>query len=141
MKISTRGRYALRVLVDLAEHNGNGFVTLKDIAERQNISKKYLEQIVPALTRSGIIRSNRGLQGGYVFVKEPSEVTVGDVLRLSEGNMAPVACLECTPNLCERRHICPTLPVWTGLQKVITEYLDSITIEDIVEGRVSNNVL
>ena len=140
MKISTKGRYALRLLVDLAENGGDGFVALKDIAERQSISKKYLEQIVPQLTRGGLIRSNRGLQGGYVFVRDPNDITVGEVLKLTEGNLAPVACLECTPNKCERQHICPTLPVWIGLQNVIVNYLDSITISDIVEGRVKDSV-
>lgn len=132
MKISTKGRYALRMLIDLAEHNDNGFVALKEIAERQDISKKYLEQIIPILNRSGILMTNRGYQGGYKLAKEPAEITVGEILRNTEGSMAPVACLEQTPNQCEKCSYCMTLPVWQGLEKVVNEYLDGITLQDII---------
>ncbi len=132
MKISTKGRYALRMLIDLAEHNDNGFVALKEIAERQDISKKYLEQIIPILNRSGILMTNRGYQGGYKLAKEPAEITVGEILRNTEGSMAPVACLEQTPNQCEKCSYCVTLPVWQGLEKVVNEYLDGITLQDII---------
>lgn len=133
MKISTKGRYALRMLLDLAEHGDQGFVALKDIAKRQDISKKYLEQIVPLLNRSGILQTNRGFQGGYKLAKKPEECTVGDILRITEGSLAPVSCLEHEPNLCERSGICATLFVWQGLYKVINEYLDSVTLQDILE--------
>ena len=116
MKISTKGRYALRMLIDLAEHEGDGFIALKDIAERQNISKKYLEQIVPILSRSGILRTNRGSQGGYALAKEPEHVTVGEILRLTEGSLSPVACLDGDPAQCPRSADCPTLPVWQGAE-------------------------
>lgn len=96
MKISTKGRYALRMLIDLAEHEGDGFIALKDIAERQSISKKYLEQIVPILSRSGILRTNRGSQGGYALAKEPEHVTVGEILRLTEGSLSPSCVLTAT---------------------------------------------
>ncbi len=135
MKISTKGRYALRMLIDLAEHEGDGFIALKDIAERQNISKKYLEQIVPILSRSGILRTNRGSQGGYALAKEPDHVTVGEILRLTEGSLSPVACLDGDPAQCPRSADCPTLPVWQGLNRVINVYLDGITLRSILDSQ------
>lgn len=133
MKISTKGRYALRMLIDLAEHSGGNFVSLKDIAERQNISKKYLEQIVPILNKASVLQTNRGFQGGYRLAKPPAQYTVGMILRMTEGSLAPVACLDNDPVECERSGECATLPVWRGLYKVITDYLDGITIQDIVD--------
>ena len=133
MKISTKGRYALRLLLDLGEHRGDGFVSLKEIAERQDISKKYLEQIIPILNKTGVLRTNRGAQGGYMLARTPDKYTVGEILRLTEGSLAPVACLEQEPNLCERQESCATLPVWQGLYRVINEYLDAITLQDILD--------
>lgn len=135
MKISTKGRYALRMLLDLAEHRNDGYIALKDIAERQNISKKYLEQIVPVLTKSDVLKTNRGFQGGYQLAKSPDKCTVGEILRLTEGNLAPIACLEHDPIECERAADCATLPVWQGLYRVITEYLDGITLQDILDSQ------
>ena len=137
MKISTKGRYALRMLLDLAQHMEQGYVPLKDIADRQNLSKKYLEQIVPVLNKSEMLQTNRGFQGGYRLAKAPDEYTVGEILRLTEGNLAPVACLADDPNQCLRREECITLPVWEGLYRAIAEYLDSITLQDILEGQES----
>ena len=133
MKISTKGRYALRMLLDLSEHKQDGFVSLKDIAARQGISKKYLEQIVTLLNSSDILRTNRGYQGGYMLAKAPDQYTVGQVLRLTEGGLNPVACLEDNPNQCERSSYCMTLPVWKGLDNVIHEYLNGITLQDILD--------
>ena len=133
MKISTKGRYALRMLIDLAEHQNEGYIALKDIAQRQGISKKYLEQIVPMLNRSDILRTNRGFQGGYCLAKSPDQYTVGSILRLTEGGLAPVACLENQPNQCPRSEQCITLPIWQGLYQVIPEYLDGITLQDILD--------
>ena len=133
MKISTKGRYALRLMVDLAEHKDSGFIALKDVAKRQNISKKYLEQIVPVLNGAGLLTTNRGNRGGYKLAKEPKEYTVGDILRITEGSIAPVSCLDSEINLCERKNFCQTLYVWEGLYKVVNEYLDSITVQDIVD--------
>ena len=133
MKISTKGRYALRLLLDLGEHRGEGFVSLKEIAERQDISKKYLEQIIPILNKTGVLRTNRGAQGGYMLARTPDKYTVGEILRLTEGSLAPVACLEQEPNLCERQESCATLPVWQGLYRVINDYLDNITLQDILD--------
>lgn len=134
MKISTKGRYALRMLLDLAEHRNSGFIALKDIAERQHISKKYLEQIIPLFNKSGILKTNRGFQGGYQLAGTPDKYTVGQILRLTEGSLAPVSCLDHEPNECERQYDCLTLPVWEGLYKVITEYLDSMTLQDILDA-------
>lgn len=140
MKISTKGRYALRMLLDLAEHNTGGFIALKDIAERQGISKKYLEQIVPLLNKSDFLQTNRGFQGGYKLAKSPDKYTVGDILRITEGSLAPVACLAHQPNLCERQAECATLPVWEGLFRVINEYLDGITLQDIIDQHRARSI-
>lgn len=137
LKISTKGRYALRLMLDLAEHREEGFVALKDIAKRQNISKKYLEQIVPLLNKSGVLRTIRGYQGGYMLAKAPDQYTVGDILRITEGSLAPVSCLEDEENLCPRAEECVTLGVWKGLNKVINEYLDSITLQTILDENQS----
>ena len=135
MKISTKGRYSLRMLLDLAEHKGRGFIALKSIAERQGISKKYLEQIITLLNSSGILRANRGSQGGYTLSKEPDQYTVGQILRITEGSLSPVSCLDDDLNQCERSEFCATLPVWKGLQKVIDEYLDNITLQTILDSK------
>ncbi len=134
MKISTKGRYALRMLLDLAEHRSEGYIALKDIAKRQDISKKYLEQIIPILNRSDFLKTNRGYQGGYMLAKDPAQYTVGDILRMTEGSLAPVACTEQNPIDCARSADCPTLPVWQGLYRVINEYLDGITLQDILDS-------
>lgn len=121
------------MLLDLALHQSEGYISLKDIAKRQDISKKYLEQIVPLLNRSDILKTNRGYQGGYMLAKAPTEYTVGDILRLTEGSLAPVACLESKTNECPRASECMTLYVWDGLYKAETDYLDSITLQDIID--------
>lgn len=139
MKISTKGRYSLRMLLDLAINQNNGYIALKDIAERQNISKKYLEQIVPLLNKSGLLRANRGYQGGYMLSKPAAQYTVGEVLRLTEGSLAPIACLEHESNDCPSASECMTLPIWEGLYKVITDYLDNITLQDIIDNNAALN--
>ena len=131
--ISTRGRYALRMMVDLAQHQGDGFVSLKDIAKRQEISKKYLEQIIPVLNHAALLQTSRGSAGGYRLIKKPAEYTVGEILFATEGSLAPVSCLEGKVNTCPRRGECATLFVWEGLQKVENEYLYSITLQDILD--------
>lgn len=138
MKISTKGRYALRLMIDLAQNQGDGYVALKDIAVRQEISKKYLEQIVAILNKPGVLVTNRGFQGGYRLAKAPMEYTVGDILRLTEGGLAPVACLEQHPIQCDRADDCVTLPVWKGLNEVINQYLDGISLQDIVDNSKSS---
>lgn len=137
MRISTKGRYALRLMLDLAEHQGDGCVSLKDVAQRQDISKKYLEQIVPTLSRAGFLLTNRGYQGGYRLARAPKDYTVGEILRLTEGGLAPVACLEQHPNACPRCGECATLPMWEGLEHVIRNYLDGITLQDLLEQQTA----
>jgi Rrf2 family protein len=122
------------MLLDLAEHKNKGFVSLKDISERQGISKKYLEQIVALLSHPDILRTNRGNKGGYMLAKEPDKYTVGQILRITEGGLAPVSCLADKPNMCERSEHCKTLWVWKGFEKVINEYLDGITLQDILHN-------
>ena len=133
MKISTKGRYALRLMLDLAMHNDEGYISIKTISQRQGISEKYLEQIIKMLSKSGLVESTRGAQGGHKLLKEPKEYTVGEILRVTEGSLAPVACLDHSPNTCPHCKDCITLPVWEGLNDVITKYLDSITIQDIID--------
>lgn len=133
MKISTKGRYAIRVMIDLAQHNTGEYITLMDIAKRQEISEKYLESIVVILSRNDFVQSLRGKGGGYRLIKEPSEYTVGSILRITEGSFAPVSCLEKQPNRCERASYCKTLHMWEGLQKVVEEYFEGITIQDLLD--------
>ena len=137
MKISTKGRYALRMLYDLASHYEEGFISLKDIAERQNISKKYLEQIVPSLNKTNLLRTNRGNKGGYMLARKADEITVSDVLLATEGSLAPVACLDYEPNECPRAGECSTLFVWEGLYDAIKNYLSGITLQDIIDRSAS----
>lgn len=132
VRISTKGRYALRMLLDLAEHGNDDFVALKDVAERQGISKNYLEQIITLLKNADVLKTARGFQGGYKLAKSPGFYTVGTILRLTEGSLAPVACVE-DDETCNRSDECMTLKVWQGLGKVIADYLDGITLQDILD--------
>ena len=124
MKISTKGRYALRLMIDLAQHDAGGYIPLRDISRRQEISAKYLEQIVVQLSRAGFVTSTR----------HPSEYTVGDILRITEGSLAPVACLEHEPIDCARANECITLDFWRGLYDVINQYVDSVTLDELVSN-------
>ncbi len=133
MKISTKGRYAVRVMLDLALHNTGECIKVKDIASRQGISEKYLEQIIAVLNRAGYVNSVRGAQGGYRIAKDPSEYTVGMILRLTEGSMAPVACLDEGAPDCDRCDTCETLEVWKELYAAINNVIDNVTIADLVE--------
>lgn len=139
MKISTKGRYALRLMIDLAQHDRNTCIALKDIAERQNISMKYMEQITSLLCKAGFLKSIRGAQGGYTLARESNTYTIGSILRVTEGNLAPVSCLENETNLCARVDFCPTLSFWQGLEKVINDYTDSVTLEDLVQQNLEIN--
>jgi Rrf2 family protein len=136
MKFSTKSRYALRLMIDLAKITPDGFVSLKEIAGRQGISVKYLEQIVTLLTRAGLLVSSRGPKGGHMLARRPAEYTVGDIIRAIEGRLAPVACLENTPNECGRSGFCEALGFWTGLQKVVNDYLDSVTLEQLARSGI-----
>ena len=135
MKISTRGRYALILMLDLANHNRGVPVPLKETAKRQQISEKYLEQIISVLNKAGFVKSVRGPQGGYLLKKTPEEYTVGMILRLTEGSLAPVACLEDGADICERCDTCETLEVWQELYNAVNKVVDGVTIADLVERR------
>ena len=135
MKFSTKGRYALRIMADLAIHDNGEYIRLKDIAERQSITLKYMEQIMPLLTRAGYVRSYRGNNGGYMLARKPREYTVGEILRTTEGSLAPIPCIEEQPNQCPRKEYCPTLSFWEGLGKLIDEYVDGVTLADLIEKK------
>lgn len=135
MKISTKGRYAVRLMLDLALNNTGECIKVKEIASRQGISEKYLEQIISILNKAGYVKSVRGAQGGYRIAKEPKDYTVGMILRLTEGSLAPVACLENDSDECERCDTCETLEVWRELYKAVNEVVDSVTLADLVEKR------
>ncbi len=143
MKISTKGRYALRLMIDLAMHssdhgNGGELVRIRDISERQDISDKYLEQIISGLNKAGYVKSIRGAQGGYRLTKEPSQYTVGNILRVIEGSLAPVACLEDEVNECKRQGNCSTLILWKKLDEAIRSVVDTVTLEDLIEWEKGN---
>ena len=131
MQISTKGRYALRLMLDLAVHNTGELVKIKDISARENISEKYLEQIISSLKKAGYVKSLRGAQGGYMLAREPETYTVGTILRLTEGIMKPVACLEDEPNQCSRAGECVTLRLWKMLDEAIEGVLDKVTLQDL----------
>jgi len=132
MKISTKGRYAVRVMLDLALNDNGECIKVKDIASRQGISEKYLEQIIAQLNRAGYVKSVRGAQGGYKLAKKPEDYTVGMILRVTEGSLAPVACLDEGADVCERCDTCETLEVWRQLQDAINGVVDHVTVADLV---------
>ena len=133
MKISSRGRYALRVMVDLAEHSDSGYIPMKEVAQRQEISLKYLEKILPLLVAGKLVEGIHGKGGGYRLTRSPGEYTIGEILRLTEGDLAPVSCLECNTGECSRSATCRTLPMWNELNRRTLEYLDSVTIADLMK--------
>ena len=132
MMVSTRGRYALRVMIDLAEHSTGEYIPMKEVANRQEISLKYMEKIMPLLVSAKLVEGVHGKGGGYRLTREPKEYKVGEILRLTEGSLAPVSCLECGAEPCERSAECRTLPLWIELDKVINNYLDSVTLDRLV---------
>ena len=134
MMISTKGRYALRVIIDLAENGGDDYIPMKQVAERQEISLKYLERILPLLVSEGLIEGVHGKGGGYKLTRKPEDITVGEILRATEGGLAPVACLECSTEECNKKDTCKTRPMWVKLDNMINSYLDSVTIKNLMEG-------
>jgi len=131
MKMSTKGRYALRVMIDLAENDGQGYIPLKDISARQDISVKYLESIIAKLCKSGLVLSSRGPQGGYKLSNNAKDYTVGSIIRAAEGSVAPTSCLEDTAGKCPKNNDCAAQKFWQGLYDVINNYIDSVTLEDL----------
>ena len=133
MMISTRGRYALRVMIDLAEHSFENYTAMKEVAARQGISLKYLERILPLLVKGGLVEGLQGKGGGYKLTREPKDCSVGEILRLTEGDLAPVACLSCDSEPCERAGECRTLPMWTKLNSLVNDFLSGVTLADLMK--------
>lgn len=133
MLISSRGRYALRVMIDLAEHDDGAYIPMKEVAQRQDISLKYLERILPILVSAKLVEGLHGKGGGYRLTRKPEEYRISEILRLTEGDLAPVACLECNAERCKRTAECRTLPMWMELNRRVNEYLDSVTIADLMK--------
>lgn len=130
--ISTRGRYALRVMLDLAEHSGEGYIPMKDVVSRQEISKKYMEQIMPSLVKNGLVEGVHGKGGGYRLTRDAGDYTVGEILRTAEGDLAPVACLSCDAEECPRKSECKTLPLWEKFNDLTNDFFDSVTLESLL---------
>ena len=135
--ISTRGRYALRVMIDLAEHGGGDFVPMKEVAARQEISLKYIERIMPLLTKENLVEGQHGKGGGYRLCRPPEDYSVGEILRITEGELAPVACLECGAKPCSRAAECRTLPMWKKYYAMTNEFFDGISIADLMKNGAS----
>lgn len=139
MMISTRGRYALRVMLDLADNYSDGYIPMKEVAKRQELSLKYIEKIMPVLSKNALVEGVHGKGGGYRLTKQPEDYRVGDILRLAEGDLAPVACLTSDAKPCERAGECRTLPMWTEFHKMVNDYFDGITLADLMKNDVADN--
>ena len=132
MKVSTKGRYALRLMIDLAMHTDDGYISIKTVSQRQDISEKYLEQIIKMLSKAKLVESTRGAQGGYRLVKDPSQYTVGEIVRVTEGSLAPVECLN-DDSTCENCQNCVTIEIWQNVLDAINEVVDNITLDYLVK--------
>lgn len=139
MKISTKGRYALRLMIDLAMNNDGEPIPLKDVAQRQGISDKYLEQIISVLNKAGYVKSVRGPQGGYILKKKPEDYTAGMILRLTEGSLAPVACVEEDETDCERQNGCVTYMLWKKINDAVNGVVDTVTLKDLIDWQKNGN--
>ena len=137
--VSTRGRYALRVMIDLAEHNNGGYIPMKDVASRQEISLKYLERILPTLTKAKLIEGVHGKGGGYKLTRAPEDYTVGEILRLTEGDLAPVSCLSAEADPCPKASECRTLKLWKGFYEMTNKYFDGVTVADLTTTDAADN--
>jgi Rrf2 family protein len=136
MRISTKGRYAIRIMLDLSQHIGEGYISLKKTSERQEISLKYLEAIVAILNKAGMVESFRGKDGGYKLTRRPEEYTIGSIIKLTEGSIAPVSCLDGSTNSCVRACQCLTLPMWLKLEGIVDEYLESVTLKELLDKNI-----
>lgn len=141
MMISTRGRYALRVMLDLAEHSGSGYVPMKEVAERQELSLKYIERIMPDLTRGGCVEGQHGKNGGYRLCRAPADYTLWEILTLTEGDLSPVTCLENGSLPCHRAAECRTLPIWQGFYDMTKKYFEGITLSDLMGLSAADNYI
>ena len=140
MMVSTKGRYALRVMIDLAENNDGGLIPMREVASRQEISLKYLERILPALVSAHLVEGVHGKGGGYCLTRKPSEYTVGEILRVTEGDIAPVSCVECDAQTCGRQDNCRTLPMWKELKERIADYVDNVTLADLMDDKLRSGL-
>ena len=137
MMISTKGRYALRIMTDLAQHEKEGYIPLRDIAARQEVSLKYLESIISLLHKGGLVKSTRGKEGGYILARPAEKITVSEIMEITVGSLAPVSCLDCSgEDACHRADFCLTQPMWRKLDHIIEDYLSSVTVADLLEGKV-----
>lgn len=135
MMVSTKGRYALRIMLDLAQQEPETYISLTSVSGRQGVSVKYMEAIVAILNRAGLVESQRGKDGGYRLRRKPSEYSIGSILKLTEGSLAPVSCLDCEQSGCDRADSCLTLPMWQRLDEIIDGYLEKITLQDLLDGK------
>lgn len=135
MMVSTKGRYALRIMLDLAQQEPETYISLTSVSGRQGVSVKYMEAIVAILNRAGLVESQRGKDGGYRLRRKPSEYSIGSILKLTEGSLAPVSCLDCDQSGCDRADSCLTLPMWQRLDEIIDGYLEKITLQDLLDGK------
>ena len=133
MMVSAKGRYALRIFIDLAQNQGDGFVALSEVSKRQDVSLKYLETIVATLVRGGLLRSQRGMSGGYRLSKDAKEISIYDIFNLTEGSLSPVACINCGENFCNRSDNCYTKEMWTNVDNLINNYFKSVSIQDLID--------
>ncbi|MBR3808889.1 MAG: Rrf2 family transcriptional regulator [Clostridia bacterium] len=133
MMVSAKGRYALRIFIDLAQNQGDGYVALSEVSKRQDVSLKYLETIVAMLVRGGLLRSQRGMSGGYRLSREAKEISIYDIFNLTEGSLSPVACINCGENFCNRSEICYTKEMWTNVDNLINNYFKSVSIQDLID--------
>ena len=138
MLVSTRGRYAIRIMLELSSHSKDDRVSLAELSRNQEISLKYAEAIVASLVKSGLLEGQRGKNGGYSLVKSPSEISIGEILQITEDSLAPVACMDCIPNNCPKKKKCRTLPMWENLGKMISDYLYGISLEDLMNGNIKS---
>lgn len=138
MLVSTRGRYAIRIMLELSSHSKDDRVSLAELSRNQEISLKYAEAIVASLVKSGLLEGQRGKNGGYSLVKSPSEISIGEILKITEDSLAPVACMDCIPNNCPKKKKCMTLPMWENLGKMISDYLYGISLEDLMNGNIKS---
>lgn len=141
MMISTKGRYAVRIMLSLCDAETSEYVSLKSIAEDEGISEKYMESITSMLVKEGFVEGIRGKGGGYRLKRSPEEYTLGSILKATDGSLAPVSCLECKPNKCDRASGCKTLPVWEKLDKMINDYLENITLADVYNESMNQNII
>ncbi len=137
MMVSAKGRYALRIFIDLAQNQGDGFVALSEVSKRQDVSLKYLETIVATLVKGNLLRSQRGMSGGYRLSREAKDISIFEIFNLTEGSLSPVACINCGENFCTRSDVCKTKTMWLSVDNILNNYFKSISVQDLLDGNVT----